>query len=74
MDRAGGGEADFGGTGVHAHTPAARAATAADRAPAPRCAALRCAQVVVVHHTAHGVDLPEDVASIEELMRRQRLA
>ena len=30
-----------------------------------------CHQVVVVDHRAHGVDLPEDVASIEAIMRRQ---
>ena len=31
-----------------------------------------CLQVVVVDHGAHGVDLPEDVASIEAIMRRQQ--
>lgn len=30
-------------------------------------------QVVVVDHSAHGVDLPEDVASIEAIMGQQRL-
>jgi CMP-2-keto-3-deoxyoctulosonic acid synthetase len=30
-------------------------------------------QVVVVDHSAHGVDLPEDVASIEAVMRQHGL-
>lgn len=30
-------------------------------------------KVVIVDHSAHGVDMPEDVASIEELMRQQKL-
>ena len=28
-------------------------------------------QVVVVDHSAHGVDLPEDVASIEQLLKQR---
>lgn len=28
-------------------------------------------QVVVVEHSAHGVDMPEDVASLEAIMRKQ---
>ena len=35
---------------------------------------LRCThamQVVVVDHSAHGVDLPEDVASIEQLLKQR---
>jgi hypothetical protein len=31
-------------------------------------------QVVVVDHSAHGVDLPEDVASLEAIMLRQATA
>ena len=30
-------------------------------------------QVVVVDHSAHGVDMPEDVASVEALMQAQGL-
>jgi hypothetical protein len=30
-------------------------------------------QVVVVEHSAHGVDLPEDVASLEAIMKAQGL-
>ena len=30
-------------------------------------------QVVVVEHSAHGVDLPEDVASLEAIMSTQGL-
>jgi hypothetical protein len=31
-------------------------------------------QVVVVDHSVHGVDLPEDVASLEAIMLRQGTA
>lgn len=42
--------------------------------PAPTLSSFPAArQVVVVDHSAHGVDLPEDVASIEDILRRQRL-
>lgn len=31
-------------------------------------------KVVQVEHSAHGVDLPEDVASIEAILRQQEAA
>lgn len=34
----------------------------------------RARQVVVVSHSSHGVDLPEDVASIERLIQAQESA
>ncbi len=35
------------------------------------CPAVHAVQVVVVDHSAHGVDLPEDVASIEQLLKQR---
>jgi hypothetical protein len=33
-----------------------------------------CPQVISVEHRAHGVDTPEDVIKVEELMRRKGIA
>lgn len=42
--------------------------------PPPLPLPARSSQVVVVDHSAHGVDLPEDVASLEAIMRQQGFA
>ncbi len=57
--------------GFAAHAPAAQR-------PVPPCLchavhAAHAVQVVVVDHSAHGVDMPEDVASIEAIMRAHHL-
>lgn len=60
------------GLGVLGSTcPRTAPARCSSRAHGPH--ATHAVQVVVVDHSAHGVDMPEDVASIEAIMRSHGL-